>query len=217
MGFPRFGQLPTALGVRDNDGHLRAAVIPHESSCPNDLELMARLRNSDPGGLELLFDRYARLVLCIARSALGDHSEAEEVVQEVFFYLYQKSELYDAAKGSVRSWIVLIARSRALDRKLYLARHGFDLVTEIHSVENTLKSQTDLEQETEATIVRKKLEKALSDLTLPQRRTLTLFYFEGLDLRAISEQSGEPLGNVRHHFYRGLKQLRKLAAPLKIR
>ncbi len=50
-----------------------------------------------------------------------------------------------------------------------------------------------------------------------QRRTLDLFYFEGLDLREISENLNQPLGNIRHHFYRGLERLRKSAFLQKLR
>ena len=50
-----------------------------------------------------------------------------------------------------------------------------------------------------------------------QRRTLELFYFEGLELREISEKLGEPLSNVRHHYYRGLKKLQKSAIVQKLR
>jgi RNA polymerase sigma-70 factor (ECF subfamily) len=55
------------------------------------------------------------------------------------------------------------------------------------------------------------LERAFEELPEIQRRTLDLFYFQGLELREISERLNEPLGNVRHHFYRGLERLRKSA------
>jgi len=61
------------------------------------------------------------------------------------------------------------------------------------------------------------LERAFEELPQIQRRTLDLFYFQGLELREISERLNEPLGNVRHHFYRGLEKLRKSAFVRRLR
>jgi RNA polymerase sigma-70 factor (ECF subfamily) len=61
------------------------------------------------------------------------------------------------------------------------------------------------------------LERAFEQLPEIQRVTLELFYFEGLELREISERLNEPLGNSRHHFYRGLERLRKSAFVQRLR
>ena len=178
---------------------------------PRDEELMARLQANDSNALNLLFDRYSRLVLSIALSIVRDRGEAEDVVQESFFYLYNKSILFDASKGSLKSWIVQIGFHRALDKKSHLARRGFYLSTEIDLLNDTLMDETDLDREVGTKFNRLHLEKAFEQLTGTQRRTLELFYFEGLELREISERVNEPLGNIRHQFYRGLERLRKSA------
>src|ERR1700761_5658575 len=183
-----------------------AAPETSEVSSPDDAELIARLRTRDVSGLDVLFKRYSRLVLGIACRVLGDPSEAEEVAQEVFLYLYRKPELFDSSKGSLKAWIVQITFCRALDRKSYLARRRI-LTRDIDRLE--VPQRTDLETEVEARLSRKHLETALADLTQMQRRTIESFYFEGLDLREISKQLRQPIGNVRHHFYRGLSRLRK--------
>src|ERR1700685_2398276 len=169
--------------------------------------LTGHLPARDSSDLNLLFDRYSRLVLGTACRVLGNPSEAEEVVQEVFFYLYRKPELFDPSKGSLKAWIIQITLCRALDRKLYLARRPFFAGADIDSM--ALRGATDLEQEIDARLNRKHLERALADLTQMQRLTIEFFYFEGLDLREISKQLRQPIGNVRHHFYRGLSRLRK--------
>jgi RNA polymerase sigma-70 factor (ECF subfamily) len=166
-----------------------------EHRLPSDEDLMSRLQSNDSGALEVLFHRYARLVFRIARGVIRDSGEAEDVVQEAFFHLYKKSMLFDRSKGGVKNWIVQIALHRALDRKAHLSRRGFYLGTNINSLDDTLLGRTDLDRE-------------LPDM---QRVTLELFYFEGLDLREISEKFGQPLGNTRHNFYRGLERLRKSA------
>jgi hypothetical protein len=68
---------------------------------PSDEEVMARLQSNDSAALEILFGRYARLVLAIARGIVRDSGEAEDVLQEAFFYLYKKSLLFDGSKGSI--------------------------------------------------------------------------------------------------------------------
>jgi len=188
-----------------------------ERRSPSDEEVMARLQSNDAAALEILFDRYARLVLSIARGVVRDNGEAEDVVQEAFFYLYNKSLLFDGSKGSVKSWIAQIALHRALDRKSHLARRGFYVGTDIGSLDDTLLGETDLDREIGAKLNRAQLEKAFEQLPEVQRWTLELFYFEGLNLREISEKLNEPLGNTRHHFYRGLERLRKSAFVQKLR
>lgn len=188
-----------------------------ERRIPSDEEAMARLQANDAGALEILFDRYSRLAFSIARGVIRDSGEAEDVVQEAFFYLYKKSLLFDGSKSSVKSWILQIALHRALDRKSHLARRGFYVGTDIGSLDDTLLGDTDLDREIGAKLNRAQLEKAFMELPEMQRLTLELFYFEGLNLREISEKLNEPLGNTRHHFYRGLERLRKSAFVQKLR
>jgi RNA polymerase sigma-70 factor (ECF subfamily) len=184
---------------------------------PRDEELMASLQAKDADALENLFGRYSRLVGGIAFRILRDYSEAEEVVQEVFFYVYKKSTLFDPGKGGAKAWIVQIAYSRALDRKAHLSRRGFYVGTEIESLDDTLIGKTDVEREIGAKLDFAHLQRAFEDLTRMQRRTIELFYFEGLELREISERLHEPIGNVRHHFYRGLERLRKSPSVQRLR
>ena len=198
---------PIAWG-RSQERSLAATDAP-ERPIPRDEEVMARLQSNDSNALEILFDRYARLVLSIARGVVRDNGEAEDVVQETFFHLYKKSMLFDGSKGSPKNWILQIALHRALDRKAHLTRRGFYAGTDIGSLGDTLLGETDLEREIGAKLNRAQLEKAFEELPDIQRLTLELFYFEGLNLREISERLNEPLGNTRHHFYRGLERLRK--------
>lgn len=189
----------------------------HVIARPSDEELMARLQSKDSSALGLLFDRYSRLVLTIALRVLHDYGEAEEIVQDAFFYLHEKAGLFDASKGTAKGWIVQIAYHRALDRRGHLNRRGFYVGTNIVSATDTLLGETDLDREIGSKLNRIQLEKAFEELPEQQRRTLELFYFEGLELREIAERLNEPLPNVRHHYYRGLEKLRKSAFVQKLR
>lgn len=178
---------------------------------------MAWMQAKDSKGLDLLYTRYSRLVFGIAFRILNDKSEAEEVVQEAFFSLYQKALLFDPSKGSAKGWVVQIAFSRARDRRGHLLRRGFYSGTDIESLDDTLQGQDDVEREVGLRIDFSHLLSAFEDLTDMQRRTLELYYFEGLELREIGQRLNEPFGNVRHHFYRGLERLRKSPAVKRLR
>jgi len=184
---------------------------------PSDEELMAGLQCKDAKALDLLFARYSRLVFAIALRIVNDRSEAEDVVQEVFFSLYQKALLYDPEKGAAKGWVVQVAFSRARDRRAHLLRRGFYSGTDVESLHDTLVGESDVEHDVGVRLDFSHLRCAFEELTIMQRRTLTLFYFDGLDLREISERLREPFGNVRHHFYRGLERLRKSPAVRRLR
>src|SRR5206468_10643085 len=102
-----------------------AGPQPAEVRSPSDEQLMVWLQAKDAKGVDLLYSRYSRLVFGIALRILNDKSEAEEVVQEVFFGVYLKAPLFDPAKGSAKGWLVQNAFSRARDRRAHLLRRGF--------------------------------------------------------------------------------------------
>jgi RNA polymerase sigma-70 factor (ECF subfamily) len=184
---------------------------------PTDEKLIADVAKQDSGALAHLLDRYSRLVMRIAARILHDYGEAEEIAQEVFLYVYQKAATFDASKGTGRGWIIQLAYHRAFDRRAYLNRRSFYVGTDVASMTDTLLGDTDLDREIASRLSRVQLEKAFEELPERQRRTLELFYFEGLELREISEKLGEPLSNVRHHYYRALKKLQKSAIVQKLR
>jgi RNA polymerase sigma-70 factor (ECF subfamily) len=183
-----------------------------ELPAPSDEGLMAALGSQDAKALAILFERYSKLVFSIAFRILQDVGEAEEIVQECFFYLYQKVGLFQPAKGTAKVWIVQIAYSHARDRKEQLARKGFYCRTDFESLGlDDRLAGGDMERQVTAKLDFDRLQYAFEDLTDMQRQTLKLFYFEAMELREISEWLHEPLGNVRHHFYRGIERLRKSA------
>ena len=210
MSSPAPGRALT-FPIAQSESRERSVTEPKvpEGRIPSDEELMARLQSNDSSSLEVLFDRYSRLVLSIASGVVLDAGEAEDVVQEAFFYIYKKAKLFDESKGSVKNWIFQVALHRALDQKAHLARRCFYGGTDLGSLDDTLLGETDLDREVGAKLNRVQLERAFEQLPEVQRLTLELFYFEGLELREISEKLNEPLGNSRHHFYRGLERLRQ--------
>src|SRR5579864_577979 len=178
-------------------------------------DLIARMGQGHADALPVLFDRFHRLVLKIALSIVRDPGEAEDVMQDVFFEIFNKAGQFDPARGSAKTWVLQYAYHRSLSRRQYLAlrsfydRHqiGEREVSECNSVNVSWRGLTFQEW-------RRVIEQGLATLNEKQRKTLELACFEGLLLSEIAERTKEPLANVRHHYYRGLEGLRKfLQAP----
>ncbi len=170
---------------------------------------MAAIRREQKDALAEMFRRYSRLVFSIGLRVLRDAGEAEEVVQEVFLYLYQKARLFDETKGSAKAWIVQIAHHRSLDRSKFLHRRHFYVGTDAADVADTLTGAADPERDLGSKLNEARLREAFEGLSEDQRRTLEMFFFEGLELKEIAGQMNESVENVRHFYYRGLQKLRK--------
>jgi len=194
----------------------REPAIAVESALADEAA-MARLQSGDKEALGVLFDRYSRLVLSIALRILRDVSEAEELVQDVFLYVFNKCASYDPQKSYFRSWLVQIAYCRAFDKREYLINRRFYDYRNIDEVIESIRSNVCLEDTLEQAELRKLFEEAFAELTERQRITLELFFFQGYSLREISSQMDETLVATRHHYYRGLEKLKaawKLAPQL---
>jgi RNA polymerase sigma-70 factor (ECF subfamily) len=163
----------------------------------------------DESALQFLFDRYSKLVFCIGMRVLHDSEEAQEVIQDVFMSLFQKATAFDPRKGAAKPWIVQLAYYRALDRRNYLNRRKFYSGTDLDSLSETLVGEANLEQEIGKKLDRALLRRAFQDLGKNQRETLELFFFEGMEFAEIAAKLKEPIGNIRHHYYRALEKLRQ--------
>lgn len=176
-----------------------------------DAQLLDFLRSGDHGALGELFRRYAGLIRAVAARILNDIEEAEDVVQDVFLFLQRKCSVFDRTKSSARSWIVQMTYQRAIERRRYLSTRQFykgsDDQTAVERVVGTTTGEIDYSAE--AVFGRNGLQKVMNEMSEAQRETLRLYFFDGYSLAEISEKLHQPLGNVRHHYYRGLDKLRK--------
>ncbi|ADV84380.1 RNA polymerase, sigma-24 subunit, ECF subfamily [Terriglobus saanensis SP1PR4] len=175
----------------------------------SDESLMAQVLGGHKEALAELFRRYSRLVFSIGVRVLRDAGEAEEIVQEVFFYVHQKVGQFDASRGMAKAWIAQIAHHRAIDRRGFLHRRHFYVGTDVTLLADTLAGNDNLEREIVSRLNRVHLQQAFEELSDKQRITLELYFFEGLELMEIAERMNESSENVRHFYYRGLQKLRK--------
>jgi len=178
---------------------------------PTDEELLARIPNGDQDALAYLFERYARVVRHVAARILRNDTEADDLVQDLFLFIDRKCAVFDSSKSSARSWIIQMAYHRAIERRRYLTTRQFYSRTEIGSNTDQMVGTPTNESDysAEAVFGRNGLNKVLEALSEDQRETLRLHFFDGYNLSEISQKVGQPLGNVRHHYYRGLDKLRK--------
>lgn len=178
---------------------------------PTDAELVQRVADGDRGALAALYDRHGGALLALGQRLLRNRREAEDLLHDVFIEAWRHAADYDAARGSVRSWLLLRLRSRALDR---LKSVGYARITsfdpEVHEQQLTPDPQPSLAG-ADAALVRD----AMAALAPDQRTVLELAYFEGLSLSDISTRLGVPLGTIKSRLARALERLRGELAALR--
>lgn len=179
-----------------------------------DLDLLALVAAGREGALEVLYDRYAKAVFGIAYAMLQDPGAAEEVVQEVFFAVWQKAKTYSEARGNPRLWLLSIAHHRAIDQLRKRRRQGVvDLPNPVPEEQWPPHLQDDPAEGAIASERRSRLIQALRLLDPPQRDVLLLTYFYGLTQKEVSLRLGIPLGTVKTRIRLGLLKLRSLLGP----
>ncbi len=172
------------------------ALAVGEAGRPDeDAGLCARAAGGDAGALKSLYERYAGRAKAVALRVLGTQPEAEEIVQETFVEVWRRAAQYDAGRGSVRAWIVTIARSRSIDR-LRSRQVGDRSVAGLAREDRPTGGPTPLE-DVEQRMERERVTRALAELPDAQRRVIELAYYEGKSQREIADVTGEPLGTIK--------------------
>ncbi len=171
--------------------------------------LVALVARGDEVALRRLYDELAPRVLGIAQQILHERSAAEDVVVEVFSQVWRQADRYDAAKGSVATWIGTLARTRAIDVRRSLQRHARrEASLEADSVDQLLDPADSpwlaAGQAERARLVRS----ALDRLPREQRRAVEAAFFGGLSHTEIAAALGAPLGTVKTRIRSALGALR---------
>jgi len=212
MDFLAIAQSPTiSFSLQETAARI---AIRDEIRTPTEISdesLLNQICVGNREALAALFERYARLIRCVAVRILRDAAEAEDLVQDLFLYIQRKCGIFDSSKSTAKSWIVQMAYHRALDRRRYLKSREF--YAQPYFVADGLqvvgKPTTESDYSADEVFGRNGLNKVVNALSADQRETLRLHFFEGYTLLEVSEKLGQPLGNVRHHYYRALDKLRK--------
>ncbi len=164
------------------------------------------LKSGDQGAMAQLYDRYSSVVYSVALRVLGDTGAAEDVLQEVFLQLWRNPSAFDAARGSLGSWLAVITRNRAIDF-LRKRRPETDLEDVVLSV------SPDLAGEAERSRAAEKVRGVIGTMSPSQRSALEMAYWEGMSHSEIADKTGEPLGTIKTRIRAGLISLRKAFQP----
>jgi RNA polymerase sigma-70 factor, ECF subfamily len=163
----------------------------------------------DESALATLYDESSQLAYTIAIRILQDEADASEVVLDVYKQLWDGAARFDEQRGSAAAWIVVLARSRAMDRRRFRAsrmRAGVRL-EEVDEVTSALPSPESLAMTSQSS---RSVMRALAAVPPEQREALELAFFAGLSHSEIAERLGEPLGTVKTRIRLAVIRLREL-------
>jgi RNA polymerase sigma-70 factor, ECF subfamily len=173
-----------------------------------DEEVMQLVQDGSARAFELVYDRHGGPAFSLAYRMVGNRVAAEDITQEAFLSIWRSRLRYDAARGSVRTWVLGIVHNRAIDalRRSVVhdrRRETLDGVEERHEA----RERTDVEaaRREESRHIRS----ALDTLPDEQRRTIELAYFGGFSHSQIAELLDEPIGTVKGRMRLGLDKLRR--------
>jgi len=174
-----------------------------------DTELWLAVCTGETVALGQLYDRHARLVYGVGLKMLGNAQEAEDLTQDIFIKLVENKK-YDPARGSLRTFLMMLTRSRAMDRlrSRQSARRSQRKLQINHAA-----SAEDIDFATQSVIADEQSEavqSALSQLSDEQQQALRLAYYEGLTQSDIASRLDIPLGTIKARTRRGLLKLRQI-------
>ncbi len=173
----------------------------------DDAQLVASMARGDRAALAALYDRYASTMLAVAVRMLGERRESEDLLHDVFLEAWRQSADFDPQRGSVRAWLMIRVRSRALDRRKSAG------ATRVRSLDSEpIEPATNASDDPSLGPDRARVSAALARLPDEQRTVLELGYFEGLSSSEIAERIGAPIGTVKSRVAAALGKLRAMLA-----
>jgi RNA polymerase sigma factor (sigma-70 family) len=166
---------------------------------PLEADVESRFGSDDPAVLRAAFDICGGSVLAYGRRLLPSNEDAEDLVQQVFVTAWRQRRRYDPERASLLSWLLGIARYRAIDRLRRIEREQRTIV----------EDRSRVIDEAARTADRLLVAEALSWLRPEQQMVLELAFYDDLTHQQISDKLGMPLGTVKSHVRRGMQRLRR--------
>jgi len=185
-----------------------ARMQPAAESQAEDVACLRRIASGDQAAAGELYDRHSRALYSLILRIVADETEAEDVLQEVFAQAFRQASRYDATRGVVAAWLLMMARSRAIDR-IRAKRTRFEGRTgEVERIDQMPDTQPDAASMMLTEEQTRSVQRALGELPLMQRMAIELAYYEGLSHSEIAERLEQPLGTVKTRIRLGLLKLR---------
>ena len=173
-----------------------------------DEELMPLIGAKDPDAFEVFFDRHGGVAYSLAYRIVGERGAAEDVTQEAFISIWRSGARYDAARGSVRTWMLGIVRNRAIDA----LRSKASGAPKLNFDDDSILEHRPAPERTESEALRRETAEevrgALDELPGEQSKVIELAYFGGFSHSEIAGMLGVPLGTVKGRMRLGLEKIR---------
>ena len=172
---------------------------------PEPIQLLQKIVKKDRDAFSRFYDLFSGLVYAVALRILRNTQDADELVQDVFWKVWESAESFDIERGAPQAWLVTIARTRAIDRlrSSRKRRESSVPLEDIPEIESFGTHQG--RQASEMLWARA----ALNELSEIQREALELAYFEGFTQSEIAARLDVPLGTVKTRIRDGLNKLRE--------
>ena len=174
-----------------------------------DSALVERMMAGDESALAALYDRYGGMLFAMLVRILRDTSAAEEVLQDLFLQLWRGASRFDASRGSLPAWLLVIGRNRAISR-LRGREHREVLEDPENFSFDTVPSSGDLEDEAWRAQLMERLSGAMATLPPEQREAVELAYSEGMTQTEIAARTGCPLGTVKSRVRAAMQSLKQI-------
>ncbi|HEV7959111.1 MAG TPA: sigma-70 family RNA polymerase sigma factor [Acidimicrobiales bacterium] len=172
----------------------------------SDAQLVTLVARYDEVALAEVYRRHGGAVFGLARRVLNNQTEAEDVTQEIFLRLWNQPERFDAARGTLRSFLLTQAHARAVDviRSLNAARRR-----EVNDAAKTANASYDVHREAWDVVISDEVLRALRELPIEERRAIELAYFEGHTYVQVAQLLDEPEGTVKGRIRNGMRRMRR--------
>jgi RNA polymerase sigma-70 factor (ECF subfamily) len=187
-----------------------------ERSDQENLELIRRIALRDTAALDAFYERYHRIVFSLVLRIIRVREDAEDVMVDVFWQIWQQAGRYDASRGKPVTWLLTIARTRAIDALRSSSRHAAHVssISSATTTENPEDRRPSAVTETPRdpgvlADTRQAVREALKSLPDQQRIPLEMAYFEGMTHTEIAETLNQPLGTMKDRIRTGMSHLRR--------
>jgi RNA polymerase sigma-70 factor, ECF subfamily len=177
---------------------------PHRHGARRERRLIRALHRGDPRAVELVSDAYGPLLRGLLGELLEDRDAVQDVFQQTLLDVWRRGRDYDSERASLATWLLVIARSRAID---HLRRRVPEPV-DPDSV--AAFADRDRPDETDALLERWRMAGMIAALPREEARMLRLRFYEGLSQRQIAQRTGMPLGTVKMRMIQALDRLRQM-------
>ncbi|HMN27619.1 MAG TPA: sigma-70 family RNA polymerase sigma factor [Caldilineaceae bacterium] len=176
----------------------------------SDEALLRLVNRKDIRAYETLYDRHAQVVFNLLMRVMSDSAAAEELLQEVFWQIWQKAD-QDEGASPVAAWLYRVARNKALDFLRHRRARPQTVTSELETLNRSPRLASNrAENEVEQAWRRQQVTQALESIPGEQRLCLELAYFEGMSQREIAERTKTPLGTIKTRMRLGMEKLERI-------